>query len=298
MRIEGFYTALVSPLKVDGKGIDCDTLKQLIARQIEAGVHGLILGGSTGEGQTLEWAELEELLKVGLSFKGKIQIWGACSFSGTAQTSERYQMISKLGVDGVLISSPAYNKPPQRGLIKHFEEIAKAASTPMMIYNIPGRTAVDIRPDTLAEISRIPQVVAIKESSGKLEQIKEVASKIAAQKVLLCGDDPLSLDVWKMGAKGTVSVLSNLLPKACVNLWKLWSAGNFNDAEALQKQLTKMTDLVFVESNPIPVKYAVGLLLKKNLKLRLPLVELDTKYHQGIRQELEVMANLGFCERL
>lgn len=298
MKIEGFYTALVTPFKENGTEIDADMVESLLDRQANAGIQGVILGGSTGEGQTLDWTEIQNLISIGKNFKNRIQIWGACSFSGTAQTAERYQQISQLDVDGVLISSPAYNKPPQRGLIRHFQEIAKAGTAPIMVYNIPGRTAVDIKPDTLAEISKIPQVVAIKESSGNLSQIQEVSTKLPSGKILLCGDDPLSLDVWKMGAQGTVSVMSNILPSACSQLWKIWKSEKIQEAAALQNKFSKFLELLFVESNPIPAKYFLSLLMKHPMKPRLPLVDLDPRFHEALRSELKAMAAAGFCEDL
>lgn len=283
----GLYTALVTPFGPNGSGIQTDILCQLIERQIEAGIDGIIFGGSTGEGQVLEQSETQELLQTALRYKGKIQILGACGSSGTSQTSERYKALSQMGVDGVLISTPPYNKPPQRGLLAHFEKIAASAATPIMVYNIPGRTSVNLLPATVKELWKIPQIKSIKESSGSIEQMQTILNDLPAEKSLLCGDDPLSLSVWAIGGAGTVSVLTNVAPQPVVKMWKTFKAGQVLEAAKIQKQLTRLTNLLFVEPNPIPAKFAVGRLIKADLAPRLPLVPLDPAHQNAILSELE-----------
>ncbi len=285
--IKGVYTALITPFKANGRGIDESVLRDLIQRQIAAGIQGIVLGGSTGEGQTLEMSELETLLKVALEHKGKIQVIGACGMSGTQATADRYHWISQTGVDAVLVSNPAYNKPPQRGLVAHFEAIAARASTPLIVYNIPGRSSVNLLPESLKTLWAIPHILAVKESSGSIEQIQSVLGEIPQGKVLLSGDDPLNLSVWALGGQGTVSVLSNVLPEKVAELWSLWNQGKMESARTLHLKLSRITQLLFSESNPIPTKFAVGSILKKDLLPRLPLVSLDEKFKAPLLQELK-----------
>mgnify|MGYP000880103664 CR=1 FL=1 len=296
MKIEGVYTALITPFKKDGSGVDSKTLSQLIERQIEAGISGIIFGGSTGEGQTMELSELTETFETALPYKSKIQIIAACGFSSTSATAQRYEWLAKQGVDAVLVSTPPYNKPPQRGLVRHFQEIAQRATTPIIVYNIPGRTAVNLLPSSLNELWKIPHILAVKESSGSLEQMQLVMRDLPAGKVLLSGDDPLNLPVWSIGGRGTVSVLSNVAPKGLVKLWKLWSANQPVEAAKLQSELLPLTNLLFSESNPIPTKFCLSRILKKDLNPRLPLVPLDEVHHAKLLEELRRIGSLGYCE--
>jgi len=298
MRFEGVYTALITAFHKSGTGIDEKITARLIERQIEAGVTGIILGGSTGEGQTLELNEIENLIKVAKAFKGKIQIMGACGFSGTQQTADRYAWLCKNEVDAVLISTPPYNKAPQRGLVRHFQEIAKLGDKPIMAYNIPGRTAVNLLPSTMKDIWKISQIAALKESSGSIEQIQQSLYEMPQGKSLFCGDDPLSLSVWALGASGTVSVLSNICPKALVTQWKAWKSGKISEAQEIQKKMMTLTQHLFVESNPIPTKFCMGQILKTELNPRLPLVSLDEAHHLKLKESLKLAASEGFCEAL
>ena len=286
------YTALVTPFQKSGSGVDENVYSALIEKQIDAGVHAVIVAGSTGEGQTLTQSEWTTAIKTAVRYRDRIQVLGSCGQSATAQTAERYRELSDLGVHGALISTPAYNKPPQRGIVQHYQEVAKAGSLPIMVYNIPGRTAVNILPSTMKELWKIPQVTSLKESSGNLEQSFQFIREVPAGKVVLSGDDSMNLAMFSQGAKGSVSVLSNLLPKSLVKLWKLSEANEYDKARQLQNKLMELTSLLFVESNPIPVKWCVGQLLCQELPVRLPLVKLDSQYHSALKAALDSCSQL------
>lgn len=287
MNLEGIYTAIVTPFRDSGSGVDESTLKQIIELQIEARVQGIVVAGSTGEGQTLTREEWREALKIALSYRNQIQVLGACGSSGTESTRDRYRELSDLGVHAALISSPIYNRPPQRGIILHFEKIAASASLPIMVYNIPGRTAVNILPETMKQLWKIPQVIALKESSGNMEQGIQLLREAPAGKTVLSGDDSVNLAFFASGAKGSVSVASNLFPKTFAKLWKAWSSGEVTTAQKIQASLGDFIPMLFLESNPIPVKFCVGELLGKKLALRLPLVDLDLALQSKLRAALK-----------
>lgn len=296
MTFEGIFTALITPFKSGGRGIDREAFNQLMSRQIAAGVDAVILGGSTGEGQTLEGEELDELLELGLAFKEKIKVLGACGSSSTAHTIERLKHIQKKKPHGILVSNPPYNKPPQRGLQKHFEMIADAAEVPLIVYNIPGRTGINLAPTTLQSLWSKSSIVSVKESSGSVEQMENVLRSIPQGKTLLCGDDPLNLSIWALGGRGTVSVLSNVAPKALTEMWRLWKSGEILKAQKIHHQVTPFIEALFCESNPIPVKFCMAEILKTPMAPRMPLVDLDSAHHARLRSEIKRLRELGWIE--
>lgn len=296
MTFEGIFTALVTPFKSSGRGIDAAIFNRLMERQIEAKVDAVILGGSTGEGQTLESDELDELLDLGLKFKNRIKVLGACGSSSTAQTIERLKHIQKKKPHGILVSNPPYNKPPQRGLQKHFEAIADTADLPIIVYNIPGRTAINLAPSTLQALWSKNQIVSIKESSGSIEQMETILRQIPSGKSLLCGDDPLNLSVWALGGAGTVSVLSNVAPKALTHMWSLWKAGKIQEAQKIHHQVVPMIEALFCESNPIPVKFCMSEILKSTLLPRMPLVECEASHQGRLKTEIKRLQETQWIE--
>lgn len=296
VKFEGIYTAIVTPFLSKG-GVDEKLFTQLIERQIEGGTDGLIIAGSTGEGLTMTDAEWAQALSIGLRYKSQIKILGSCGQSGTQQTIHRFSQLGEMGAHGALISTPAYNKPPQRGLLEHYSKIAETSDLPIMVYNIPGRTAVNIQPSTMQDIWKIKSVVALKESSGSWEQFLVMLTdqkKIKASASTFIGEDAMNLAAFLSGAAGTVSVLSNLVPKATSKLWKLAKENKTEEARSLQAELLPLTQYIFSESNPIPAKWALGYLLKTDLKPRLPLMPLDSSHHEKLKGALDHMRELGF----
>lgn len=283
---QGIYTALITPFK-NGNGIDEDLLNQLIERQVEAGIHGIILGGSTGEGQTLSLQEKKNLLRMGAQFRDKIKIIGGCGSSSTYETLEHLKLISDSGAHGALVSAPPYNKPPQRGLIKHFETLCATVNFPIIVYNVPGRTAVNIQPATMKTLFEIPQVQSLKEASGNWDQILQMKAITPAGKTILSGDDSLNLSFLAIGAHGTVSVLSNVAPRAMISFWNAWQNQQVEKARSIFEILTPLAQNLFLESNPIPAKWCLSCLLKTDFPLRSPLVTLDGLHQNKLKEDLE-----------
>ena len=286
---------MVTPFRATSFGIDEKAFRQLIERQIEAGIHGIAVAGSTGEGQTMSPAEWEEALKIASGYRSQIHIMASCGASSTWQCIEKMEKLGKLEVHSALISSPPYNKPPQDALVQHYTEISKAVpSVPIMVYNIPGRTAVNILASTMTEIWKIPSVQALKESSGNWNQFLDLKQNLPSEKALFSGDDFSALSFFVHGANGLVSVLSNIAPKACVQIWNLIQKKDFGSAQEVFFDLKKMMDLLFCESNPIPVKWAVGQLIQRDLAPRLPLRALSSNFHSTIQSELSALKEKGY----
>lgn len=287
---EGLTTALITPFRDDGS-LDRDLWQHLLQKQLVAGTDACIVAGSTGEGATLTRDEWTQLLRDAVATaKGAMRIIANASSSSTAEACDRARQAATLGAEGLLISCPPYNKAPQRGLVAHFDEIARATSLPIMLYNIPGRAAVNLSPETLVQIWKNDRIVAIKESSGQLDQALVMLRDLPAGKVFLSGDDAWTLPLMSLGAKGVVSVFSNLFPALLKRLVNLVNEEKLSEARALHHELMQVMPLLFVESNPIPVKWALSFLMKKTFSLRLPLVALDSKYHALLMGPLETLA--------
>jgi len=290
----GVWTALITPFQKSGTGIDEAIFKKLIERQIEAQSRAVVLAGSTGEGPTLSLAEWESLLKIAAPYRDQIHICISCSSSSTQESVERLQRACNLGAQSALVSTPAYNKPMPKGVIAHFEALAKAQQKfPLIVYNIPGRTATNISVETMTELWKIPEVVALKESSGNWSQFLDLIESLPAKKNILSGDDPMNIAMIAHGASGTVSVLSNVVPKLVVELVEAVSFGRIAEAAEVFYATYPLTKALFSESNPIPVKYAVGLLMDRELLPRLPLTRLEEKNSERIQRELKILGVLA-----
>lgn len=290
---KGVYTAVITPFRSEGFGLDEKLFCKLIERQIEAGVHGLVIAGSTGEGQTMNENEWKQAVQLASQYRSQIEVLASCGSYSTWQTIEKAQLALSLGVNHLLISSPPYNKPTTDGLIQHFQSIHESCpEASIMVYNIPGRTAVNISPACLQELWKIPSIQALKESSGNWGQFLLMMRELPQNKLIFSGDDPLNLAFFSHGAHGTVSVLSNLFPKAVVNLWNLCQEGRFEDARKEFFKYQRLIDLLFCESNPIPVKWAVSRLLHQDMKPRLPLRPLSEKFRAELEAEIQIHEKL------
>jgi len=293
MEINGIYTALITPFD-SADQLDEACLHNLIQRQIDAGIHGIVIAGSTGEGLCLRDEEWLRAIKLAATYRKQIRVWASCGSSSTWQSKEKFEKIHALGLDGALISSPPYNKPTQDGLVAHYREIAQVASQlPIMVYNIPGRTAVTIQASTMTEIWKIPNVLALKESSGSWQTFLDMSQHLPAKKTLLCGDDASALAFYLHGAKGLVSVLSNLCPKACIEIWDLSQKNLWTEAKNLFDRYKRLLDLLFIESNPIPIKYAVAHSIGRELLPRLPLLGLSERFRTELEREMKALQKEG-----
>jgi len=266
---DGVYTALATPLR-DGT-VDRDAWRRLVERQIAAGVAGLVPVGSTGEAATLVPAEREWLVRECVAIAGgRCPVIAGVGTNATASTIEGARAAQAWGADAAMVVTPYYNKPQQAGLTAHFRAVARAVDLPLVVYNVPGRTGVNLLPATAAEIAAEPNVVALKEASGNLEQIEEAIGRCDLK--VLSGDDGLNFAVWGLGGRGTISVVSNLLPGTVARMWRAWAAGDVARAWWLSRALDPVGKACFLESNPTPVKELLHLAGLCGREPRLPLV--------------------------
>jgi len=271
----GAYTALVTPFSSDGSSIDWAAYEQLIADQIDGKIAGLVPCGTTGESATLSDAEQRELARRTVALaKGRAKVVVGTGSNNTQKTIDASKAAVELGADGVMLVMPAYSKPSQEGLYRHVLAVATAVSCPVMLYNIPGRTAVELGVDTLLRIlEACPNVVALKDASGGLIYCQELLQKASDRILVLSGDDPLTLPAISLGSRGVVSVTSNLYPRAVSEVVEDALSGRYADAQRKNLRLFPLHRALFSEPSPQPVKAALALKGKMNASVRLPLVE-------------------------
>ncbi len=283
----GVYTAIITPFKNDR--IDYDSYHSLLERQIKAGVSGVVPCGTTGESPTLTYEEHSELIRKTVEIcRGKIKVIAGTGSNSTKEAIELTEHASKDGVDGILSVNPYYNKPTQEGLFLHFQAIAKSSDSPLMLYNIPGRTAVNLLPETILRLSQIPNIVSVKEATGDLGQMSKTISLVPESFTVLSGDDNLTLPLMAVGGRGVVSVVSNIFPSRVKELVDSFSRGEIQKAKEIHYSLLKLFSMVFIETNPIPVKAILNWMGYCTNELRLPLTALSEG--RG-REELKSLVN-------
>jgi 4-hydroxy-tetrahydrodipicolinate synthase len=286
----GTFTAIVTPFR-DGE-IDVPALEALIEGQIADAVSGIIAVGTTGESPTLSAAEREQVIRIAVEIgKGRCQVLAGTGSNSTAATIAATRAAEKMGVDGMLIVAPYYNKPSQEGLFRHFQAIAQATAAPIMLYNIPGRCAVDIGPETVERLAMdCANIVAIKEAGGSVDRVSELRARLPEAFTILSGDDSLTLPFLSVGAVGVVSVASNLFPAEVVNLVQAFRAGDTKSAcDQHLKMLPIFKDL-FIEPNPVPVKTALSWRGVMSAECRLPLCEMTAANQARLRKTLDAFA--------
>ncbi len=285
-QLRGAITALVTPFSDDG-GLDESALGALVDWQVAEGIHGLVPVGSTGEAVTLSLAERERVVRITVErAAGRVPVIAGAGSNDTAAAVEASKVLARAGATHLLHVSPMYNKPPQRGIIAHFRAIADASPVPVVVYNVPGRTASNLLPETTLTLAEHPNICAVKEASGNLTQIDAIIRDRPQGFGVLSGDDGLTLAVMAAGGEGVISVVSNLVPKACAMLTDLCARGDLVAARALHHRLTPLVEAAFIESNPIPVKAGLALMGRIRNRLRLPLVSMDAKHERGLREAL------------
>lgn len=285
-------TALITPFK-DGE-VDFGSLENLVRHQVKNGVEGFVINGTTAESPTLTEQEVEQIFKSVRSFVGKDfpLIMGTGSNS-TAKTEEMSEKAEELGADAVLVVVPYYNKPPQRGLVKHFSEVAKSVSIPVVLYNVPGRTITALSAESIGELSRVQNIIGIKEASGNIDFAKEVQQKTNPEFVMLSGDDGTYVEFLKAGGHGVISVASHIIPQEMIAWKKQVASGQYETARAGIQKHTALINHLFVEANPIPVKmalYYMGII--KSPELRLPLVTMAEDLAQKMKKEMQAVGVL------
>jgi 4-hydroxy-tetrahydrodipicolinate synthase len=284
---QGAMVAIVTPFK-DGQ-VDESTLRQLIEFQIANGTQGIIPCGTTGESATLSFAEHERVVEITVEqVKKRVPVIAGTGSNNTSEAIRLTAHAKKAGADGALMISPYYNKPTQEGLYQHFKKVAESVDIPIIVYNIQGRTAVNIDPDTVARLAKIDNIVGIKEASGSMKQITDVIARCGSDFVTLSGEDFLTYPLMCVGGKGVISVVSNVAPRDMADLCTLCLQGKYGEARQLFYKMLPLCHALFYETNPAPVKAALAMMGKiPSEEVRLPLVPMKEATKERLRQDLK-----------
>lgn len=285
IELNGLYTALVTPFK-NGK-VDEKAFQHLIEWQIEKGVHGLVPCGTTGESATLTFAEHKRVIQLCVEVaKGKVPVIAGTGANSTAEAIELTEAAREAGADAVLSVAPYYNKPSQEGMYRHFKAIHDAVKIPIVLYNIPGRCAVDMSNETIGRLSALPGIIGIKDATGNLARISPLRAIAGQEFTQLSGDDMTAIGFNALGGRGCISVTANVAPKKCAKIQEACLEGNYKKALQLQDALAELHDAMFCEPNPGPVKYALSLMNKCTAEVRLPILKPSGASAKRIRDAL------------
>jgi 4-hydroxy-tetrahydrodipicolinate synthase len=276
----GSMAAIVTPMTADG-GLDLPAWERLLDFHVREGTDGIVVAGTTGESPALSMHEIEELTGRAVAHcRGKMKVIVGAGTHATSSTVARTRELSRLGVDAVMLVTPYYNKPPQEGLFRHFMAAADASAVPVILYNVPSRTAVDLLPATVARLARHPAIVALKEATGASSRARELLSACPAEFTLLSGDDATAIEYLALGAKGVISVTANVAPRRMHEACDAALCGDLAGARAIDASLQALHRDLFVEASPIPVKWAVARMGLIGNAIRLPLVELSAPHQE------------------
>lgn len=294
-KFQGTATAIVTPFKKDGS-IDEDALRRLIEFQIRGGVEALVPVGTTGENPTLTPEEQKRIIQITIEQANKrVKVFAGTGSNCTAEAIEKTKFAKKAGADAALVVGPYYNKPTQNGYFQHFNAIAQAVDIPLIIYNVPGRTGGNIEAETLLKMAEeIPNVAMVKEASGNICQIMEIARNKPENFSLLSGDDALAYSIVALGGDGCISVVANEVPQEYSDLIRMCIKGQWKEALSLHYKLLPLMNINFIESNPIPVKSALAMMGLIEENLRLPLVPLTEPSRVKLKKVLD---ELGLINR-
>ncbi|HJP86049.1 MAG TPA: 4-hydroxy-tetrahydrodipicolinate synthase [Gemmatimonadaceae bacterium] len=285
-KLAGCGTALATPFMESGE-LDERSLRSFVEWQITSGVHFLVPCGSTGEAATMTVAEQRRVVEITVEqAAGRVPVIAGAASNDTKKAIALSREMRAAGATHLLHASPMYNKPPQRGIVAHFRAIADAVDTPIVVYNVPGRTASNIEAPTTLELAEHENIVAVKEASGNVAQVSEIIRHRPSDFSVLSGEDPLTLQIMADGGDGVVSVTSNAAPALVAQLTELCAGGDFAAARAVHHQLAEWTAAAFIESNPIPVKAALAMMGRMSNVLRLPLVPLASRFETTVRAAL------------
>ena len=287
IELQGSMVALVTPMQADGE-VDFESLTRLLEFHIASGTHAIVSVGTTGESATLAVDEHLKVIQHSVDVVNKrIPVVAGTGANSTSEAVYLTKQASEAGADAALVVVPYYNKPNQEGLYQHFKAIAEAVSIPQVLYNVPGRTVADLSNETIARLARIDNIVACKDATGDLQRGKELLDLCGDKLSILSGDDPTALDYMRLGARGDISVTANVAPVLMSQMCNAALAGDFDAAQAIDSKLSGLHNHLFVESNPIPVKYAVSKMGYTANVLRLPLVAVNEQYQPEIEQAME-----------
>lgn len=282
----GSYVAIVTPMLVDGS-VDFPALGKLIDWHVEQGTHGIVSVGTTGESATLEVDEHIEVVEYTVKHAaGRVEIIAGTGANSTREAIELTKLAEQVNADACLLVVPYYNKPNQEGLYQHYKAIADAVPIAQVLYNVPGRTIVDMQNDTVARLAEIDNIIAIKDATGDIDRAKDLVNRLGHQIDILTGDDTTALEHMKVGGRGNISVTANVAPKLMSQMCEAAIAGDYALAESINEKLSALNTKLFIESNPIPVKWAMHRLGLIQESLRLPMTVLTPEFHQTIEAAL------------
>ena len=283
MQFKGAFTPLVTPFS--GGQIDEEAYRQLIEWQVQSGINGDVSCGTTGESATMSHEEHKRVISICVDqVKGRVPVLAGAGSNNTAEAVELTQYAKDAGADGALLITPYYNKPTQEGLYQHFKRIASEVSMPFIVYNVPGRTGVNLLPATVARLNKdIKDVIGIKEATGDLNQVSQVLECCGPDFQVLSGDDFTVLPLLSVGGCGVISVVSNILPDKMSDMCAAWFAGDLPKAQKLHFELAPFSRMMFLETNPIPAKTSLALMGRIKLELRLPLVPMSPANAESLR---------------
>ncbi len=291
--ISGSMVAMVTPMHEDGS-VHWEDLEALVEWHIEMGTAAIVPVGTTGESATISVPEHCEIVsRVVQTVNGRIPVIAGTGANATTEAIELTAAARDAGADACLLVTPYYNKPTQEGLFRHYEAIAAAVDIPQILYNVPGRTACDMLPETVKRLSEIEQIIAIKEATGSVSRSLEILELCGSDMVIYSGDDATACELMLNGAKGTISVTANVAPAQMAAVCKAAVAGFADEANSLNESLTALHDDLFLESNPIPVKWALAEMGRIHKGIRLPLTELSGEFHNALRI---AMRHAGVCD--
>ena len=285
--ITGSIVALVTPMDTDGS-VDWDALDRLLDLHIEAGTGAIGAVGTTGESATLSVPEHCEVIKHCVDYvAGRLPILAGTGANATWEAIELTRAAAEAGADACLLVTPYYNRPTQRGLYEHFKAVAEAVDVPQVLYNVPGRTAVDMHNDTVEQLAALDNIVGIKDATGDLDRGRDLIARCSEQIAIYSGDDPTAMELILAGGKGNISVTANVAPQQMARLCELAAAGDRAGASAINDSLTPLNEALFLEANPIPVKWALQQQGLIKAGIRLPLTPLDAQYHDQVSAALK-----------
>jgi 4-hydroxy-tetrahydrodipicolinate synthase len=271
---KGSIVAIVTPF-INGE-VDEEKLRELVEFQILNGTDGIVPCGTTGEASTLDYEEHDRVIAIVVEqAKKRVPVIAGTGSNSTKEAIEISEHAKEKGADGVLLVTPYYNKPTQEGLFRHYKAIAEAVAIPQVLYNVPGRTSVNMLPETVARLAGISNIVAIKEAAGSLQQASEIMALCGDEIAVLSGDDFITFPMMACGAAGVISVTANIMPKEIAAMIDAFTAGNMEEARRLHLGLLKINNAMFIETNPTPVKTALGLMGKCSDEVRLPLAPMS-----------------------
>lgn len=278
--------AIVTPFK-SGK-VDEQALRNLVDFHIKHGTSVIVPCGTTGESATLTHDEHDLVIQTVVDqAKGKVKVLAGAGSNATHEAIRLNIAASQMGVDATLHISPYYNKPNQEGLYQHYKAVAESASVPIILYNVPGRTAINMLPETVARLAKIDNIIGIKEACGDLDQVAKLNELCPDDFLIISGEDGQNFEILESGGKGMISVTANIVPDQLSNMWNLFNEGKFEEAKAIHKSLLKLHDAMFIDTNPIPVKSALAMMGLIEEEYRLPLVQLDKEKRTSLEETLK-----------